>query len=236
MLLEDSFAKYLGIWRTLMQIRGKNGIVSYKDPDGISRIDHTVNGIVIQNNENKNFTKTNLEENTFTINGYRQPYIPIAVFKCLVKMALSVIPYDLLIYFEDTKKWLLEDNHKDTKYDIQPIFTLQSILPGVWPFGDFSITVACRKDDSLKVPFMQMAIYFKNMGFQIVVPCKLKNFHLGYQPINVYPIAHPSWLISEYLDDIFFKQIDLSGKEIVKSEFISTTMGFTRAKKITENE
>lgn len=235
LLLEDSLGKYLGIWRTLMQIRGKTGIVSYKDPDGISRMDHTDNGIVIQNHENTNFMETNFEEKTLKINGYRQPYVPIAVFKCLVKIALSVIPYDLLTYFEDTKKWLLEDNHKDTEYDIQPIFTLLSILPGVCPFGDFSISVARRKDDSIKLPFMQMAIYFRNMGFQIVVPCKIKNFHLSHQPINIYPIPHPSWLASEYLDDIFFENVDLSGKEIVKNEFVSTTMGFTRAVRITEN-
>jgi hypothetical protein len=226
LLLDDSLAKFLGLWRTLMQIKGKTGIVSYKDPDGISRIDYTDSGIVIKNHENNEFTKINFDDNTITINGFRQPYVPIAVFKCLVKIAISIIPYDLLIYFEDTKKWLLEDSHKDTKYDIQPIFTLLTLIPGVRPFGDLSITVARRKDDSVKVPFMQMAIYFGNLGFQIIVPCKIKNIHLSHQTINIFPIAHPVWLTSKHIDDIVFEQIDLSGTDIVKDGTISATLEY----------
>jgi len=225
-LLEDHLGKYLGLWRTMMQIRGKNGFVSYKAPDGISRVDMGSSGLEIKSFEEEPIFETNDEEKTVTIKGYRQPYVPIAVFKCFVKMALSVIPHGLLIYFNDTKNWLLENSHEITSYDIQPIFTIASSVPGVKPFGDFSIIVLCRKNDALKVPFMQMIVFFGNLGYQIIVPCKKMDFHLNGQQMNITPFFHLIWASNELLGPIGISNIDLSGRIAIKNEPVSITMSY----------
>ena len=225
-LLEDHLGKYLSLWRTMMQIRGKNGIVSYKAPDGISRIDMGNAGLEIKSFEKDSIFETNDEERTITIKGYRQPYVPIAVFKCFVKMALSVIPHGLLVYFSDTKNWLLENSHEITNYDIQPIFTIESAVPGMKPFGDLSIIVLCRKNDTLKVPFMQMILFFGNLGYQIIVPCKEKDFHLNGQHMDISPFPHPTWALNKSLGPIGISKIDLSGKIPVKNEPVSITMSY----------
>jgi hypothetical protein len=235
-ILEDHLGKYLGLWRTMMQIKSKNGVVSYKAPDGISRIDLRDHGIEIKSFEENPIVITNDEEKTVTIQGFRQPYIPIAVFKCFVKIALSVIPYDLLDYFYDTKNWLLEDSHVISRYDIQPILTIASSVPGIKPFGDLSIIVFRRKDDELRVPFMQMVIFFGNLGYQIVVPCKSKDYQLNNQIINIMPFPHPTWVLNKPLASIGISKIDLSGKVLVKNDPISIIMGYHHSEEMSGDE
>jgi hypothetical protein len=210
----------------MMQIKSKNGVVSYKAPDGISRIDLRSTGIEIKSFEEDPIIETNSNEKTVTIKGFRQPYVPIAVFKCFVKMALSVIPYNLLDYFRDTKKWLLEDSHVISRYDIQPIFAVASSVPGIKPFGDLSIIVLCRKNDTLKVPFMQMVIFFGNLGYQIIVPCKSKDYQLSGQAMNIPPFPHPTWTMNKSLGNIGISKIDFSRKFIVRNDPISITMSY----------
>jgi hypothetical protein len=235
-VLEDSLGKYLGLWRTMMQIKGKNGVVSYKSPNGVSRIDLCGTGIKIKDFEEDCIIETNEREKTVTLKGFRQPYVPIAVFKCFVKMALSVIPYNLLGLFRDTKKWLLEDSHVISRYDIQPIFTIASSVPGMKPFGNLSIIVLCRKNDALKVPFMQMFIFFGNLGYQIIVPCKNKDYQLSGQIINITPFPYPIWAMNKSLGNIGISPIDFSGKFIVRDEPISITMSYQYFEDIPENK
>jgi hypothetical protein len=234
-LLEDHLGKYLGLWRTMMQIKSKNGIVSYKAPDGISRIDMQSIGIQINSFEEEPIIEMNSEEKTVTIKGYRQTYIPIAVFKCFVKMALSVMPYNLLDYFRDTKYWLLEDSHVITKYDIQPIVTIASSVPGIKPYGDFSIIVWCRKNDALKVPFMQMVVFFGNIGFQIIVPCKYKDLQFNGQSLSIRPFPHPTWVINKILGNIEVSNIDLSGRYPIKNDPISIIMSYQSFEDMSKN-
>ena len=235
LLLEDSLGKYLGMWRTLMQIKGKTGIVSYKAPDGISRIDFKKSGLELHSYIDNQIIEINEEEKTITIKGYRQPYTPIAVYKCFVKMVLSVIPYNLLGFFDDTKRWLLEDSHEKAKGDIRPILTISSSVPGNKPFGELMIIVMRRKDDIIKLPFMQMAIFFGNMGFQIIVPCKAKDFILNGQKLDILTFPHPAWITNQSLGKVQIGKIDLSGKTIVKNEPISVTMGYGHSERIIEN-
>lgn len=234
-LLEDSLGKYLGLWRTMIQIKSKTGVVSYKAPDGISRIDLKSNGIQIESFEQEPIVEMDESDKTVTIKGFRQPYVPIAVFKCFVKMALSVIPYNLLSHFQDTKKWILEDSNVVSNYDIQPIFTIASVVPGVKPFGDFSIIVFCRKSDELRVPFMQMVIFFGNLGYQIIVPCKSKDYQLNNQTLNIKPFPHPTWILNQSLGNISIGMVDLSGKELVKNDPIAITMNYQYFEDMSQN-
>jgi hypothetical protein len=234
--LEDSLGKYLGLWRTMMQIRGKKGVVSYKAPDGISRIDLNSTGIEVKSFEEDPIIKTNSEDKTVTIKGFRQPYIPIAVFKSFVKMTLSVMPYNLLDYFHDTKKWLLEDSHVVSRYDIQPIFTIASSVSGIKPFGDLSIIVFCRKNETLKVPFMQMVLFFGNLGYQIIVPCKSKDYHLSGQVMDITPFPHPAWIMNKSLGNVGISKIDFSGKYIIRKDPISITMSYQYFEDMPETE
>jgi len=183
--IEDSLGKYLGVWRTMMQIRGKRGVASYKSPDGISRIDRTEKGIELRSFIDDPIFEQDEVNKIIRVKGYRQPYTPIAVYKCFVKMAISVMPYDLLSYFHETKKWVIEDSHIISKFDIQPIMTISSFVPGPNPFGSVTMMLYKRKYDHLEVPFMQMVIAFNNLSYQIVVPCVYKDFHLNGKTITV---------------------------------------------------
>lgn len=110
--LEDDFGKYLGLGRTLSQIFGKDGVPSYKSRDGKCRIDYTDKGLVIQVKEdNESIIK---RKDHMIFYAVRDSYTPIAVYKSIVKMALSLIPYEQIPHFEDTIDWLKEKSHQDS--------------------------------------------------------------------------------------------------------------------------
>lgn len=114
--LEDDFGKYLGLGRTLSQIFGKEGIPSYKDRSGSWRIDWTNKGWVIQ--MKPDCTGIEQHEDYMIFHAVRDTYSPIAVYKALVKMALSLLPYEKMPFFLDTVAWLKEESHLVSKYNM----------------------------------------------------------------------------------------------------------------------
>jgi len=217
---EDSLSKYLLLYNSIMRIKGKKGVPSYKSKDKTARIDSN-DGIVniyqqIGNDEIINLTKDNKAE----ISAIRQPYIPIYVYKAFVKMAISTMPYEIANYFGDTREWLLGNNppgfffHPKCRVTFMPKIQL-----GLTIFG------LVRKDDVLKAPFYQFVICYGHLMFQILVPCPQKDKHLLGQTLTFERFAFPFEPGSEY-EKVKFSIIDLSSKEITKDESTSIRLSY----------
>ena len=112
--IEDHFAKYFMTFNTLTGVKGNKKIPAYKSKDEATRIEAI--------SENVIHVHTVKDSEAFTVeeveNGYiikvkyeYQPFIPIAVHKCFVKMALTVMPEEYLQEFADTISWLMESEH-----------------------------------------------------------------------------------------------------------------------------
>lgn len=184
--LEDDFGKYLGLGRTLSQIYGKEGVPSFKAKDGKSRIDFTEKGFVIQKRPDSNFVEQH--DNYMVIHCVRDTYTPVAVYKSLVKMALSLIPYDKMPLFIDTVDWLKEESHIISKYDMHNYDSiLERYIPGPKPM-QLRASGFVRKNDSLVVPYYQFLLEFANYSYQIIVPCKIKDDKLIRHEIDFIPI------------------------------------------------
>jgi len=180
--LEDDFGKYLGFGRTLSQVYGKEGVPSYKSRDGKSRVDFTDKGIVIQATQDSDFVEQH--ESHMVFHAVRDAYTPIAVYKSLVKMALSLVSYEQMPYFMDTVAWLKEDSHMISKYDMgNYVYIIERYIPGSNPM-QLRASGFIRKDDSVLVPYYQFLLEFANYSYQIIVPCKEKDVKLAGHEID----------------------------------------------------
>ena len=115
--LEDNFAKYFKTLNTLTGVKGnKNNIPTYKSKDGATRIEaKNQNEVHIHTDKGSDVFTIEKKDNGCIINikyGY-QPFIPIAVFKCLVKMSLTIMPEEELCKFTETISWLMSGEHKN---------------------------------------------------------------------------------------------------------------------------
>lgn len=230
--LEDDLGKYLGLGRTLSQIAGKDGVPSYKSKDGKCRIDFTNKGLVIQ--EMKGNTCMEEYENYLIFHAVRDTYTPVAVYKALVKMALSLIPYEKMPFFFDTVAWLKEESHVLSKYDMTNYeYMIERYIPGPRPLK-LRASGFIRKNDSLAVPYYQFLLEFSNYSYQIMVPCKAKDGLLDtVGEVDFIPIPGADevpQIVSVY-GDATMNLRDMSGKAKVKNDPLDICLSFEKCEK-----
>lgn len=138
--IENEYGNFFSLYHSVMQIKGKKGIprCSYKIPCALRTdkcLEHCVdvdfkNGIpfVRQCKEvgNQYIRFTN---NEITISKPAGKHCPIAVFKAIVKMAISVMPEEELPCFSNAIKWILNPEHSNI-YDDKRLLVRYKMIPG----------------------------------------------------------------------------------------------------------
>ena len=231
--LENDLGKYLGVIRTLTQTIGKGGIPSYKTKDGKARIDYTNRGFVIQKMVDDEFLT--LEENCLTFKAEREPYTPINVYKSFVKMAMSLIPEDLLFNFDDTLKWLKEDPNMKSKYNMDDYaYIFEKFIPGPKPHN-LNVRGFIRKNDKIRLPYFIFLVEFGNYSFQIMVPCIKKDFILANSKVTLKSFLN----IYDILGNPFGKSTinfkNMQGKEVVRNEKFELKLHFEKFQELEIN-
>lgn len=190
-MLEDSFAKYFGVTRSIMKTRGKKGVPSYKTNDKCTRIDVVDDMIKISGTIDREIVNIDEKTNTIDLNTMREPYVPIAVYKTFVKIAITLMPYENSLLFADEKNWLLEKEHTIPDYILPYTKCRFSFIPGPDPNNGFTAIGIKRKNDLFNVPFYQFILSFSNVVFQMCIPCinqdmilrgKLKKYEMPFFP------------------------------------------------------
>lgn len=191
-LYEDAFSAYLGPARTISQTEGKNGVPSYKDNDETIRIDVGREHIVIQ----EAYKQENIDiyEDHVDLHLKKEPYSPLAAYKALVVMALSIMPYSEFTCFRETAEWLLEKNILISKYNMSCYASkvIERFLAGAkplpvqaWLFRRKSSLLSPGCDYS--APYCQFILEFDNYSFQIVVPNVQKDAVLWRRSVDILP-------------------------------------------------
>jgi hypothetical protein len=229
--VEDHFAKYTGLSRTMSQISGKKGVPSFKSKDKKSRIDFEKDMISIRSSIDNEIATINDEKKQLTIHGYRQPYNPRSVYKCLVKMALSIMPEVEMINFKDTVSWLNMENAEDDKIKTDSLVCFHSFTPGGHPFPWITVILLRRKRDDLLLPYMSFFIAFSNYTFQIFIPFSQRDSHILNQKIRLvfFPNIHHD--TAKY-GDVNYRLLNFSKNEIVESEKSEMVMHFDKKIKL----
>ena len=136
--IEDSFGKLILPLRTVYGISGKSGVPAFKTRDKTARVDvdkenlhvsitdRGTDPLFVDDPDSKKLSAT-LET---------QPYVPILVYKCLVKMALAIMPVEELEHFARTLKWLLEPDPSSNLNDVRTpvaIYMISLFQALTWP-------------------------------------------------------------------------------------------------------
>lgn len=98
-----------------------------------------------------------------------EPYIPVAVYKALVKMAISIMDEKYLKDFQPTIMWLLDENHNH-KY-MTPLKIIKKFHPGILDCPTPIIYLYFNKHfQKNNYPYTIFVLILKNIEYQIMVP------------------------------------------------------------------
>ena len=173
--LEDSLSKFLGLERNIHQILGKNGIPSYMSNNKAIRIDEVDGKIIVQQQiKGKEAIKIDKEKKEIILHEDGVQFCPIAIYKALVKIGISILPPEELEYFQDTINWLKENNHSNSMKSYA--FILVKYIPRELRDFYYPLKVIgfIRKNNDFFKHYYQVLIEFRNNSYQFKVPCKNK--------------------------------------------------------------
>ena len=230
--IEDHLAKYTLLDRTIAQIKGKRGFPSVKSRSKRSRITVANNNIDIAYHPDDNCVDIDLDNRRVSIHGFRQPYIPRLAFKCLVKMAISLLPENELHHFTETIKWLNIENPSDDPVTTQDAFSsMCSFTPGPKPFPWIMAALMKRKTDTAALPFMIFFIAFSHFTFQIAIPLSDMDSHLIGKKLTL-PAFPNLYHDGTPLGKVKYFAINLSSNNMVSNEDNHISLHFDTCRKL----
>ncbi|BEP62339.1 hypothetical protein GmRootV213_28930 [Variovorax sp. V213] len=242
--VEDDFAKWTLPWRSMGRIKGKKGIPSLKSNDKQFRIDAANekqtedamgangarHGLKIYMGVND--ARHELDEATKTVKLTleRPSYVPMGVFKCLVKMAIAVMPPEEEQRCTHLKKWILLPDHTVDSYGYKPLGIIYQFAPGPVPNDRVSYWLLRRKperaDDCL---YMQFILQLSNHVFQIALPMHIedrKQIEAGAFQTSLWPNTWAGVDHQMQYGRSAPTQFDMSGTEQVRGETTSMTIRY----------
>lgn len=223
--IENHFGKWTAPWRTMERIDGKNGIPAYQSYNretevraansrNISIFTKSIDQLIIDDERGRRI-KLNLD---------RQPYIPSAVYKCLIKMAFVMIP-EKFTWEKSVLRGYLADWKNE--FDLtKPVQILHRFAPGPLPNDRFSAYLIKAKNDVKEsIPYMQFILQMGNHSFQIVVlpfgsiPNKSET-SFAYQN-RYFNCMHVSNKHEEIFGNIKNDVLDMTSKSQVKGDTLT---------------
>ena len=217
--MEEQFDAYMRFYHVFCHVsRNGNTVNSYKcnskSKAGVSVSDEwtDINCCVGEDLS----TKVNLHDKTITISGVRS-YNPLAVFKAVVKMALSIVPESDIDNFEDTLRWLMTSSIQLSHLNLSI-----RLYEGVHVFNGECMIYKRKDDHKENVPCYLFGLKYNSLFIQIYIPlCKEDKFIQG--PISV-PLM-PCQMDAE--DNRYLHFInDMSSNKKVSKENVSITFDY----------
>jgi hypothetical protein len=223
--IEDHLSKYLFPYKIGSIILGKKGSISYKIDDN-NRLDVTEGHWEIKESIPGSIIEI-INDNTINFKIKRQTYIPIIVYKALVKIALTVIPDDELAYLEKTILWLKNYDRSFEDYFSQ--FVMMRFFPGSKPFPFIKVMIFKRKNDGIVLPMYQMSLSFNNYNFQYIIPCAVKDLHLDGKTVLLKSFPTP-FDFGIYPQPIGSDLVNLLGYNRIKNDIVPISMHYESKK------
>lgn len=211
--IENEYANFFSLYHSIMQISGKNGKpkCGFKVPCSrrttecanhcieISFGDSTPYIIGCENIDTK---YVNISQNSITISKPLGACCPIAVFKAIVKMALTVMPVEELLLFDSTLKWLRVSEHTNF-YSNKRLLVRYKMIPG------FNVTryphyvLFRRKKTVWNMPYMLFNLTYGCFSLFVEIPrdsnnSDITNFiNMPFPPIPFYTSTTGIWDMSD---------------------------------------
>ncbi|TQP08727.1 HNH endonuclease [Vibrio cholerae] len=215
--LEDHLDKYTKPYRTAAQIKGKRKVPSNKSKDKRTRFDFKPGDkSIIVSPKDSELADIDVENKTLTYKFEIEPHIPAAVYKCLVKIGLSVIEESELNNFEHTIRWILTKDHS-VRF-LNPLLLTRSFVPGPRPNRKLVVLVLKKRDLISIKPSYLLVVGFGNVVFQLILPSSLDTLLSGNKiPSITMPLPFEKhWPYGVVKSDI----IDLSSHMLLRDKVI----------------
>lgn len=243
--VEDDFAKWTHPWRTLGRIKGKKGVPSIKSNDKKFRIDATVDSTLAETGAGAvrhglkvvmaaNDTRHELDEaaRTVKLTLDRPAYVPMAVFKCLVKMAIAIMPPEEEQRCAHLKNWILQPTHTFKSYPYQPLRVLYQFAPGPLPNDRVACFLLRRRSESTDdCLYMQFVLQLSNHVFQIALPMHIedrKQLEAGRFTTALWPNTWADVKHQEQYGRTGYKEYDMSGVQTTHGESTVMVLSYDR--------
>ena len=204
--LEGEFQNFFSFQNNLYRVSGRKGkiplVQSNDNYNKMKAIDKNSDEkiLLISDVAGKEHVKIDNKGN-ITLSSPDITILPIAIYKCLTKIALTIMPNDELQNFQKTIAWIKNKKHApimEKKHLCRYIEFVGS--PNVkYPMG----FLFRRKDTSKDGPYMIFLYVYANIAIMIEVPCD--NIKYSYDIRKIYPL-----IIGKPIEDII---IDLSNTE-----------------------
>lgn len=222
---ESDFAEYLKPFHAVLKVCGRGGIPKYKqylsnidNEDGILKInifeeDPTIQLVV--NKENKSLELT-----------CRRSYIPINVYKTLLKMALTIMPDEDVVHFNKAIQ-LLDSKKPVIKGSLSVV---EQIFGGGYDVFRYVSAFIFKRKEGVKdnVFAYTFILAYNNFCFQMpLIGCDLDK-HLYGQKVEMTVLPTPPLMVGYKL--IHNHQIDLSSSEKVSNEDVRIQLRFEEMK------
>lgn len=221
---ENDFANWLGISRSILGTVGKKGKPKFKSPDGINSNPNFLQGeqkvYNVLLNSNKNFINYDQKSSKTTIKYKKEPYLPINVYKILLKIALSILPEDEVEEYCNIIKTLINSKKESILTHFSQVIHCTAI-----PITENKDRLVCylfkRKDSNENIPFQLFTIHYENIFISIPIPLHKGDIKNGLYNSEVnFRFPPPIFLFSPTQDQPIQTNIsDLSSTEINRNDF-----------------
>ncbi|WP_448635249.1 hypothetical protein [Pedobacter panaciterrae] len=115
-------------------------------------------------------------------------FIPVALYKSLVKMALTIIPETELIHLQRTLEWISEDSHGDSKFKFDALCLYQGKVESSLREPGISALIVKRKEQIDKEnPYLMFRLTYGSFMFQVPIPLSDQDLTLGFSQIPYIP-------------------------------------------------
>jgi hypothetical protein len=224
---EDDLAKYLGIDRTMLAMRGKEKIPKYKSPGKKLIMEGTKNDAdpdhaIISAKRSEVMDQTfsfDREKKTTTAHFTKHSYIPLHVYKALLKMGLSVIDPKHVSLYDHAFEYLQNDKHDKDWRGFAVVY--RYAMPYSFSYLRPNGMIFRKRDPAAPLythVFLLMAL---NSIYEFILPLYLSDIPMARRPSGlILPWAPPIFGNAYPFDvnTIQSMELDLSSGELLKGE------------------
>ena len=220
----------LGNWskpmRTLARIRGKSGIPKLrKGGKGRGwRIELGAQGFKIQSYEDDPIYQIDRAAKSITFTLKRDPYTPVAVLKAFMKMGLTLLPDAEVANFPHLMAWVRDPDHSRKFADSFPL--IYSFQPGPRPNDVMAAILLRRKTHVTDYPYLYFVLGYGNETYQVQLPSEKHDAAMNGKPFTILPFPGPGSPDDERYGTSRTRLLDLTGRQIVRGETTTITMGY----------
>lgn len=185
--LESEYANYMNLYHTISGIKGKKKIPQFENENSKMKWIKQQFGI-IENNENIHVS-INQETHSLTYQNTALTHIPMAVFKCFVKMALTIMPESELEYYKDTIAWINNSKHNNI-FGSKKLLCRYAMVPGFNMVNPSCSLYRHNGSKSLGIhPYMLFNLTYGIFSYLIEVPT-INDIHQSIEKIRFPPVPY----------------------------------------------